>query len=90
MSSLYWFLSKPETEIPISYSPGTIIIFRSGDLYHGVSPWRPIGGVKENGVTPGRVAHVFFSPSASLALLEDKPRDWLRGRFMGILPDIGF
>lgn len=51
-------------------------IFRSGSLYHGVTTWLPKGDVKENGITPGRVAHVFTTHKEAMRQTEDKEPGW--------------
>src|SRR4051794_18605764 len=43
------------------YQPGTVIIFKSSKLFHGVTSWRPKGGINMDGILPGRRAHVLYT-----------------------------
>lgn len=50
--------------------------------------WKPKGGVTEDGITPGRVGHVHFSPEATLDVLAGKPPGWLENTFGGQLANL--
>jgi hypothetical protein len=68
------------------YKPGDIHIFLAGSIYHAVAPWKPASGVGLDGITPGRIGHVFFSPKASLERLEGKRKEWRNDTFSGLWP----
>lgn len=68
------------------YQPGDVLIFRAGDLYHAIGPWKPEGGVTSRGITPGRIGNVFFSPAHSLKALKNRRRGWLKSTAGGALP----
>ena len=57
----------------------------SGLLYHRVGKWTPKGGITPEGITPGRISHVFFSPQNSIAQLEGKADGWKKGLWVGRL-----
>ncbi|EJD40477.1 hypothetical protein AURDEDRAFT_170478 [Auricularia subglabra TFB-10046 SS5] len=66
----------PDLWLCFRYKPGDILIFRSADLFHCVGPWTPLPMKESDTITPGRGAFVFFSPQASMRVLNDKPADW--------------
>jgi hypothetical protein len=70
------------------YKPGDVVIFLAGDLYHAVEFWEPSGPVNDDGVTPGRVGFVFFSPEKSLKALKGKEKGWFRATFGGAWPSV--
>ncbi|KAJ7864114.1 hypothetical protein B0H14DRAFT_2574554 [Mycena olivaceomarginata] len=72
----------PDIGMKVSYQPGDILIFMSGLLYHCVGKWSPAVGISPEGITPGRISHVFFSPQNSIAQLDGKPEGWMM-RTMG-------
>jgi hypothetical protein len=67
--------------------PGHVVIFMAGDIYHYISEWKPIPGVSEYGITPGRIGHVFFSPKSALDVLHDKPPFWRNVTYSGFWPE---
>ncbi|KAJ7815114.1 hypothetical protein B0H14DRAFT_2603730 [Mycena olivaceomarginata] len=67
----------PDISMKLSYRQGDILIFMSGLLYHCVGKWSPGGEVSPEGITPGRISHVFFSPQNSIAQLDGKPEGWM-------------
>ncbi|KAJ7814338.1 hypothetical protein B0H14DRAFT_3747792, partial [Mycena olivaceomarginata] len=69
-------------DIGMKLSAGDILIFMSGLLYHCVGKWSPAVGISPEGITPGRISHVFFSPQNSIAQLDGKPEGWMM-RTMG-------
>jgi hypothetical protein len=71
------------------YKPGDVVIFLAGDLYHAVEFWEPSQGpANSDGVTPGRVGFVFFSPEKSLKALKGKEKGWFRATFGGAWPSV--
>ncbi|KAJ7790590.1 hypothetical protein B0H14DRAFT_2939020 [Mycena olivaceomarginata] len=72
----------PDIGMKLSYRAGDILVFMSGLLYHCVGKWTPKGGITPEGITPGRISHVFFSPQNSIAQLEGKADGWMK-RTMG-------
>ncbi|KAJ7757874.1 hypothetical protein B0H14DRAFT_2976374 [Mycena olivaceomarginata] len=72
----------PDIGMKLSYRQGDILIFMSGLLYHSVGKWSPGKGISPEGITPGRISHVFFSPQNSITQLEGKPEGWM-ARTMG-------
>lgn len=69
-----------------SYRPGDVVIFLAGDLYHAVGKWKPVGTVDDEGLTPGRISHVYFTPEASFNDLIDKPPNWSKRTVGGRFP----
>jgi hypothetical protein len=70
------------------YKPGDVVIFLARDLYHAVEQWEPAGAGTEDGVMPGRVGYVFFSPARSLEALRGKEKGWYRDTFGGAWPSV--
>ncbi|KZT31140.1 hypothetical protein SISSUDRAFT_1068047 [Sistotremastrum suecicum HHB10207 ss-3] len=69
-------MAFPDLGIIFEYPPGSILMFRSADLYHGVMPSLPMectGG----GISTGRVSWVMFTTEAARRRLADKPPGWL-------------
>ncbi|KAG1772232.1 hypothetical protein EV702DRAFT_1048697 [Suillus placidus] len=75
-----------DLKLKLWYRPGDVLIFRAGDLYHAVGPWKAEGGVTARGITPGRVGNVFFSPAHSLRALKGKSAGWMKSTAGGALP----
>ncbi|KAG2336744.1 hypothetical protein BDR05DRAFT_896331 [Suillus weaverae] len=75
-----------DLKLKLWYRPGDVLIFRAGDLYHAIGPWKAEGGVTARGITPGRVGNVFFSPAHSLRALKDKSAGWMKSTAGGALP----
>ncbi|KAG1725983.1 hypothetical protein EDB19DRAFT_1592285, partial [Suillus lakei] len=46
-----------DLKLKLQYRPGDVLIFRAGDLYHAVGPWKAEGGITARGITPGRVGN---------------------------------
>ncbi|KAK7015246.1 hypothetical protein R3P38DRAFT_2518770, partial [Favolaschia claudopus] len=72
-----------DIDVKLSYRQGDIIIFMSGLLYHTVGTWKSGSHISSNGITPGRVSHVFFFPQASFNELKDKPGSWMVATMAG-------
>ncbi|KAJ7906109.1 hypothetical protein B0H13DRAFT_1619670 [Mycena leptocephala] len=77
----------PDIGMKLSYRQGDILIFMSGLLYHCVGKWSPGRGISSDGITPGRISHVFFSPQNSIAQLDGKPEGWMMRTMGGISAD---
>ncbi|KAJ7148979.1 hypothetical protein C8R43DRAFT_888284 [Mycena crocata] len=80
----------PDLEAKFAYRSGDICIALSADLYHEVEEWEPIPSPPEHrdhGVTPGRIATVFFHPKKSSLTLLGKGRDWATRSAGGIVVD---
>ena len=60
----------------------------AGDLYHGLDEWAAAGNVSRDGITPGRIGHVFFSPKAALKALEGRPPKWRNNTYSGLWPNL--
>jgi hypothetical protein len=60
----------------------------AGDLYHAVEEWTAAGGVSKDGITPGRIGHVFFSTKAALKALKGRPPNWRNDTFSGQWPNL--
>ena len=62
----------------VRYASGDVLISFAGALPHRVSEWRVSNGdnTLEEGLTPGRIASVFFFPENSLHLLKNKLPMW--------------
>ncbi|KAG1838800.1 hypothetical protein DFJ58DRAFT_668149 [Suillus subalutaceus] len=75
-----------DLKLKLWYRPGDVLIFRAGDLYHAVGPWKAEGGVTSRGITPGRIGNVFFSPAHSLRALKNRKAGWMRHTAGGVLP----
>jgi hypothetical protein len=60
----------------------------AGAIYHAVSEWKPLGGIDQCGITPGRIGHVFFSPASALKVLEGRPPYWRNNTYSGMWPDL--
>lgn len=69
----YTICSQVGADVAFRYRCGDIVLFESSALYHSVGAWKPSVGVRE-GITPGRIGHVFFFPKKSLQNLEDSVR----------------
>ncbi|KAJ7860965.1 hypothetical protein B0H14DRAFT_2576314 [Mycena olivaceomarginata] len=63
-------------------STGELCTWQTLDSYHCVGKWSPAVGISPEGITPGRISHVFFSPQNSIAQLDGKPEGWMM-RTMG-------
>jgi hypothetical protein len=70
------------------YQPGDVLIFRSSALFHGVTEWWPEGDISSLGVTPGRVAHVFYTKQVTIERLHGKQEGWGYATNVGKAPDI--
>jgi hypothetical protein len=46
-----------------------VVIFKSSQLFHGITTWKPKGGIDVNGILPGRRAHVLYTKSAAFEKL---------------------
>jgi hypothetical protein len=77
-----------DLELKLLYPPGDVLIFLAADLYHVIGPWYIPKGAKVSaeGLTPGRVGNVFFSPASSLAFLKDREEGWFKATLGGALP----
>ncbi|KDQ49258.1 hypothetical protein JAAARDRAFT_51809 [Jaapia argillacea MUCL 33604] len=69
-------LYVPQLGMKLAYKPGHVALFMSSSLYHSIGDWKAVGQKSVNDVTPGRIGHVFFTHSATLKLLQDKPPGW--------------
>ncbi|KAJ7812200.1 hypothetical protein B0H14DRAFT_2857533 [Mycena olivaceomarginata] len=67
----------PDIGMKLSYRQGDILIFMSGLLLPLRREWSPGKGISPEGITPGRISHVFFSPQNSITQLEGKPEGWI-------------
>jgi hypothetical protein len=65
-----------------------VVIFLAADLYHAVEEWEPVGEITSEGITPGQVAHVFFSPERSLDALKGREKGWFTQTFGGAWPSV--
>ncbi|KIK41773.1 hypothetical protein CY34DRAFT_107160 [Suillus luteus UH-Slu-Lm8-n1] len=65
-----------DLKLKLKYRPGDVIILMGGALYHGIGPWKPLPGITEDGITPGRVSNVWFFPHSSFRVLENKEPGW--------------
>ncbi|KAJ7861146.1 hypothetical protein B0H14DRAFT_2743132 [Mycena olivaceomarginata] len=70
------FCYLPDIGMKLSHRQGDILIFMSGLLYHC-----------PEGITPGRISHVFFSPQNSITQLEGKPEGWMARTMGGTFAD---
>ncbi|KAJ7812879.1 hypothetical protein B0H14DRAFT_2855792 [Mycena olivaceomarginata] len=77
----------PDIGMKLSYRQGDILIFMSGLLYHCVGKWSPGKGTSPEGITPGRISHIFFSPQNSITQLEGKPEGWMARTMGGMFAD---
>src|ERR1700677_3012226 len=68
------------------YKPGNIHIFFAGSIYHTVGCWTPLPGVGSDGITPGRIGNIFFSPKSAMKVLAGKPRGWRNNTFSSLWP----
>ncbi|KAG2045640.1 hypothetical protein BDR06DRAFT_1015446 [Suillus hirtellus] len=77
-----------DLKLKLHYPPGDVLIFLAADLYHGIGPWNipQNAKVSPEGLTPGRVGNVFFSPASSLAFLKDQEEGWFKDTLAGTLP----
>lgn len=77
-----------DLELKLQYSPGDVLIFLAADLYHVIGPWHipQDAKVSAEGLTPGRVGNVFFSPASSLTFLKDRGEGWFKDTLAGTLP----
>ncbi|KAG1830810.1 hypothetical protein EV424DRAFT_1305306, partial [Suillus variegatus] len=75
-----------DLKLKLKYGPGDVIIFLSGDLYHGIGEWKPLQGLDANNITPGRIGNVFFSPAASVEFLKGHEEGWFKSTMGGQLP----
>ncbi|KAJ7930338.1 hypothetical protein B0H13DRAFT_1547700, partial [Mycena leptocephala] len=80
----------PDIGMKLSYRQGDILIFMSGLLYHCVGKWSPGKGISPEGITPGRISHVFFSPQNSITQLEGKPEGWMARTMGGTFADADY
>ncbi|KZT31612.1 hypothetical protein SISSUDRAFT_1038321 [Sistotremastrum suecicum HHB10207 ss-3] len=69
-------MAFPDLGLIFDYPPGSILIFRSADLFHGVMPWQP-ALCDGQSISPGRISWVMFNSQAARRILAGKPRDWL-------------
>ncbi|KZT31151.1 hypothetical protein SISSUDRAFT_1038656 [Sistotremastrum suecicum HHB10207 ss-3] len=69
-------MAFPDLGLMFEYPPGSILIFRSADLFHGVMPWQP-AHCRGDSITPGRVSWVLFTSQAARRILDGKPPGWL-------------
>jgi hypothetical protein len=51
-----------------------------------VGHWEAKGEAQKNGITPGRIGHVFFSTASALRVLEGKPPGWRNATLSGFWP----
>jgi hypothetical protein len=69
-----------------SYRPGHVCIYFAKALYHAVEEWKPLGCMTNEHITPGRIAHVFFSPDRSVKDLIGKQPNWASHTAGGTAP----
>ncbi|KZT31983.1 hypothetical protein SISSUDRAFT_1067295 [Sistotremastrum suecicum HHB10207 ss-3] len=80
----------PDLGLIFEYPPGSIIIFRSADLYHGIIPWEPAPQLPNHGsLSSGRYSYVFFNQGRAVQALEGKPQAWGRKTAYGRLESKG-
>ncbi|KAG8751370.1 hypothetical protein FRC14_007958 [Serendipita sp. 396] len=79
-------LYLPSLGVAHMYPPGSIAIFCSKTLYHGVTTWKPVGDVDEYGIPPGRTSHVFTTHQAVIDWCKDKEEGYCRRTGGGYLP----
>lgn len=65
------------------------MVFRSSLLFHGVTKWKPRGGISESGIFPGRRAHVLFTKAKPFTHLHTKRPGWFRDTIDDLMPDPG-
>lgn len=59
----------------------------AGDLYHSVGKWKPVGDTTFDGITPGRIGEVHFSPETSMNFLETRGPNWCTQTHGGKFPN---
>ncbi|KZT40818.1 hypothetical protein SISSUDRAFT_430193 [Sistotremastrum suecicum HHB10207 ss-3] len=67
-----------DLKLLFEYPPGSVIIFRSSDLWHSFEGGEPSPYFEGDELTPGRFGFVFFMPSGALNTLKGKPPGWAR------------
>lgn len=60
------------------------MVFRSAFLFHGVTTWRPVGGITPQGIFPGRRAHVFYTQLKALEQEKTRPPGHFRKTASGL------
>jgi hypothetical protein len=72
----------------IQYSPGHVLIFLAGQVYHHVEEWKPALAPPGNPLTPGRIGNVFFFPQATYEKLKGRPFMWNNLTMSGTSADV--
>ncbi|KZS96283.1 hypothetical protein SISNIDRAFT_482868 [Sistotremastrum niveocremeum HHB9708] len=72
-----------DLKLLFEYPPGSVIIFRSSDLWHSFEGGEPSPYFEGDELTPGRFGFVFFMPSGALNTLKGKPPGWARDTAAG-------
>ncbi|TFK32223.1 hypothetical protein BDQ12DRAFT_728879 [Crucibulum laeve] len=68
----------PQLEAVFRYAKGDFVMGMMGDIFHKVQLWSMPGYNPDDQTTPGRCAHVFFSPRNSVEILETEDKGWGR------------
>ncbi|TCD66602.1 hypothetical protein EIP91_001159 [Steccherinum ochraceum] len=68
--------------LKIEYKPGTLLIFRSSELWHMVAPWRPLRKMPGDKLPPGRISRVYTSHKRVIERLRRRgwKKDIIKGR----------
>lgn len=64
-----------------------MMIFRSSLLFHGVTRWKPEGGISHEGIFPGRRSHVLFTKAVAFESLHVQRPGWFRKTSDGVTPE---
>jgi hypothetical protein len=70
----------------LRYASGHVAVFHSQAVYHGVSTWGPRGDVDDDGIPPGRTAHVFTTHKATIENSAKLPDRYAAQTANGMLP----
>jgi hypothetical protein len=63
-----------------------VCVFHSQALYHGVTSWGPLPNVDQDGIPPGRTAHVFTTHASVFEWAEGLPDAFAGQTANGMMP----